>query len=95
MRSGGLTRRQGQNLREASVEEDRKIVGWLPSCRRKRGLFTMLQMPPFTHLLGSIVTPDAEAVLNSCAEKSIIRRHLHRQFVRVHQVLSQESRAVA
>ena len=46
----------GANLCEASVEENGKIVGWLPFVSTKVRSFTMVQMPPFTHLLGPVVT---------------------------------------
>jgi lipid II:glycine glycyltransferase (peptidoglycan interpeptide bridge formation enzyme) len=75
----------GANLREASVEKDGEILGWLPYVSKGVGPFTALGMPPFTHLLGPVVSEgEGKAQSQFVRKKKIIRdlvlqlpRHQH------------------
>ena len=46
----------GASLRQVTVEKDGEIVGWLPFVATNAGPFTILRMPPFTHLLGPVLS---------------------------------------
>jgi len=63
----------GASLGEATVEKDGEVVGWLPFDSRKAGPFTILGMPPFTHLLGPVAIDGRGGAQNRfIREKKII-----------------------
>jgi hypothetical protein len=77
----------GENLREVTVERDGEILGWLPFVSTKAGPFTILRMPPFTHVLGPLLSRgEGKPQSQFIRQKKIIRdlvdqlpRHHHFQ----------------
>jgi hypothetical protein len=50
-----LAAASGDEFQEVSISDGRQTIGRLPFVLRHRGGFRVIQMPPFSHLLGPIV----------------------------------------